>query len=128
MAVRDCIIGGTAYARLAGRGLSFKDLRRYPLMLIERDSNSRAAIDAFAAAHGAVFSPALELGSNDLLARCAAINLGLAVVTKEFTDIDGASLYEIPFTPDFPVRAVGLIKLKGVGLPYAADRFAGMFM
>jgi len=126
LTIRDCIIGGTKYAHLTERGLTFRDLAKYPLMLLEKNSNTRRLLDKFAAANGYAFSPAIELDSSDLLVRCAGINLGIAVVTREFTGIDNASVFEIPFHPRFPERAVGLIKLKGVGLSYAAGRFVNM--
>ncbi|MCL1818761.1 MAG: LysR family transcriptional regulator, partial [Spirochaetaceae bacterium] len=102
LTVNDCVVGGKKYEWLRGTKISFDDLKKYPLMLLEKDSNSRAAQDRFAAANGHILSPALELGSSDLLADCVKINLGLGIVTKEFTDIDGSSMFELPFYPEFP--------------------------
>jgi len=128
LTICDCFVGGVKYAKLRETGITPKDLDELPLMLLERDSNSRRAQDRFAAANGFVLSPAIELGSSDLIARCVKINLGIAVVTKEFTDIDGVSIFEIPFTPRFPERAIGLVRLTGVGLSHAAAGFAEMFI
>jgi len=122
--IRDCVIGGSKYAHLCKKGITFPDFKNLNLMLLERDSNSRRAQDRFASLNGYMLSPSIELGSSDLLTDCVKINLGVAVVTKEFTDIDGVSVFEIPIKPEFPERAVGMIKLKGVGLSYAAGSFA----
>ena len=125
--IRDCVIGGPKYSYLIHSGITFKDFSELPLMLLERDSNSRLIQDRFAANNGYVLSPSIELASCDLLANCVRINLGLAIITREFTDIDNSTIFEIPFTPQFPERAVGMVKLKGVGLSRAAESFAGMF-
>ena len=127
LAVRDCVIGGVKYSGLCKKGITFKELSGLPLMLLETDSNSRRAQDRFAAANGYILSPAVELGSSDLITRCVKINLGVAIVTKEFTDIDNETVFEIPFTPEFPERAIGMIRLKNVGLSHAAGNFAEMF-
>ena len=127
-AVNDCIIGGTKYSNLCKNGISFEDLDELPLMLLEKDSNSRIIQDSFAAANGYIFSPSIELGSSDLLINCVKINLGLAIVTKEFTDIDNTAVFEIPFIPQFPKRAIGMVRLTGVGLSHAAGSFAEMFL
>ena len=126
--IRDCVISGTKYANLFENGISFRELSELPLMLLERDSNSRRTQDRFAAANGYILSPSIELGSSDLLANCVRINLGVAIVTKEFTDIDNETIFEIPFSPEFPARAIGLIRLKGVALSHAARSFADMFI
>jgi len=127
LTVRDCVIGGTRFAGLCANGISFGDLAELPLMLLERDSNSRRAQDAFATANGYTLSPAMELGSSDTLTRCVKVNLGVAIVTKEFTEIDNETVFEIPFTPRFPERAIGLVRMKGAGLSHAAESFTGMF-
>jgi len=126
--IRDCLIGGTKFSHLKTKTVTFKELSDLPLMLLERDSTSRRAQDRFAAANGFSLTPAIELGSSDLLARCVRINLGVAIVTKEFTDIDDETVFEIPFAPRFPERAIGLIKIKGAALSHAAGSFAEMFM
>ena len=127
LAVRDCVIGGAKYAHLCKNGISFGDFNKLPLMLLERDSNSRRALDRFAEENGYALSPAIELGSSDLLTRCVRINLGVAVVTREFTDIDGETIFEIPFSPAFPERAIGLARPRGAGLSHAAESFVKMF-
>ena len=121
--IHDCIIGGTKYKNLRNAYLNFEQLNRLPLMLLDKGSNSRRFQDKFASANGYILSPAIELGGGDLLVSCAKINLGLAIVTKEFTDIDNKTIFEIPFKPSFPKRAVGLVKLKGVSLSHAAESF-----
>jgi DNA-binding transcriptional LysR family regulator len=126
LTVRDCLIGGAKYSYFCDKGLSIAELGGLPLMLLEKASNSRRLQDKFAAGLGHTLSPVMELGSMDLLVSCVKINLGLAIVTKEFTDIDNKTVFEIPLTPVFPARAIGLIKLRGVSLSHAAASFVDL--
>jgi DNA-binding transcriptional LysR family regulator len=100
-------------------------MQHYPLMLLEKESNSRQYINAYAKSHGLTLNPAIELGSSHLLAQFAQINLGLTFVIKEFASdyIDGVNLFEIPLSPAIAPRHVGMVKLKGVGLNQAARQF-----
>lgn len=123
--IHDCVVGGSKYADLLETGIKFEDLPNYPLMLLEQESNSRRFLDKFAAEKGITLNPTIELGSSELLLKFAKINLGLAVVIREFsqTEIDNANVFEIPLIPAFPSRAIGLIKLKHVTLSQAASYF-----
>jgi len=124
--VHDCLIGGSRYAELAKRELHLEELLSWPHLLLERESNSRRYIDAYAGKHGVELKPNIELGSYDLLVQFAKANIGLAFAVREFTDkhFDNRDLFEIPLLPAVPSRYVGMIKLKGVALSYAATRFA----
>ncbi len=123
MEINDCIIGGKGFESLR-KGIRLDQLNDYPLMLLERDSNSRRRFDDFALKNGVILNPNIELGSSDLLVRFVKINLGLACVTRQLTkEIDNESIFEIPLTPKIPKRSIGLIKLKGVTLSSAASSF-----
>jgi len=124
--VQDCLIGGSRYAGLAKTGLKLDELNDFPLLLLEKESNSRRYMDAYAASLGMTFKPSIELGSYGLLEQFAKANIGLAFAVREFTNdhFDGQTLFEIPLDPPVPPRSVGMVKLKGVALSYAANRFA----
>lgn len=123
--VHDCLICGTRYAALAREGLTLGELPRHPLLMLERASATRRSLDEYATANGVSLSPAIELGSSDLLVRFAKINLGIAFVIREFAldAIDGKTLFEIPLTPPPPERAVGMVRLKNIPVSIAAARF-----
>jgi len=124
--VQDCLIGGSRYAGLAADGLSLAMLKEWPLLLLERESNSRRYVDAYASGQGVELKPNIELGSYDLLVQFAKANIGLAFAVREFTceHFDKNTLFEIPLDPPVPPRSVGMVKLKGVAFSYAANRFA----
>jgi len=126
--VQDCLIGGVKYAHLAENGISLRELKEYPLLMLEKESNTRLYLDKYAESNGALLSPNIEFGSSEFLVSFARINLGLAFVIREFTikEIDNESIFEIPVLPPIPTRSIGLVKLKDVALSYAAERFANI--
>ncbi|MDR1689814.1 MAG: LysR family transcriptional regulator [Clostridiales bacterium] len=123
--IHDCVVGGTKYAHLAENGIELSELENFQLMLLEKESNSRRALDKFAESLGSKLNPGIELGSYDLLLKFAKINLGLAVVVREFSqnEIDGEKIFEIPVRPEFPKRAIGIIKSKTNEISNAAEIF-----
>jgi DNA-binding transcriptional LysR family regulator len=123
--IHDCVVGGTKYAHLAENGIELSELENYQLMLLEKESNSRRVLDSFIEGLGLRLNPGIELGSYDLLLKFAKINLGLAVVVREFSqnEIDGEKIFEIPVRPEFPKRAIGIIKSKTNEISNAAELF-----
>lgn len=123
--VHDCLVCGSKYKHLAEKGLSIKELNEYPLLMLEGDSNTRRFIDDYALGHDVILNSKIELGSNDLLIDFAKINLGLTFGTREYIKdkLDGETLFEIPLLEEVPSRSIGLVKLKGIALSYAASKF-----
>ncbi|MDD6175868.1 MAG: LysR family transcriptional regulator [Firmicutes bacterium] len=126
MAVQDTFVAGEKYAALRGREVSWQELARLPLILLEPASNSRRHLDQTAAQNGVTLKPSIELGAHSLLVKFAAIGLGVACVTKEFAGdlIVQGNLFELSLTPPIPQRGVGLATLQGLPLSFAAARFA----
>ena len=74
---------------------------------------------------GIQISPEFELGSFDLLLQFAKINLGIACVTKEFSEdyLSNGLLHEVQLAETIPKREIGVCYLKSVPLSRAATRF-----
>lgn len=127
--VQDCLVGGTKYKDLAKTGLNIKDIKNYPVLILESKTTARKYIDQYATENGVDINPLIELGSNDLLLEFAKINFGLSFVIKEYTKkhIDNESLFEIKLTPEIKNRHLAIVKLKKVALSHAAKGFASLF-
>ena len=125
MQLNDCLLSGKKYSGLAETGLNIKQLNEYPLLLLEKASSTRRFLDSFSETYGTILQPAIELGSTDLLLKFAQIDLGLTFAAKEFVqeELDKGLLFEIPLSPKIPPRSIGLIRLGGIPLSYAADKF-----
>ena len=128
MPIRDCFVAGEKYAYLAGSVMNLRDLRNYPVLMLEKTSNSRKQMDIFLAGHNAGIQPVIELGSLTLLAEFAKIGLGIALTVKEDVQemLNRQELYELRFTEELPVRHIGLIQMKDVTLSYAAKTFVNI--
>lgn len=127
--VQDVLVGGSEYKDLAESGIELGQLSKYPVLLLERDSNTRKFLDEYALENGFKFSPQFELAATSLLIRFAQINLGLTVLTKQFSQdvVDNCKLFEIPIYPPIPKRHIGMLRLKNVEYSNAAREFAAMF-
>ena len=124
--VRDCFVSGERYKKAADYKISLKELTEYPLLLLEKTSNTRRSIDDFSKAHGITLEPEIELGSIDLLVQFAKTGLGIACVIRDFVtnEIENGELYEIKLTEEMPPRKIGIVTLKNVPVSAAVKRFS----
>lgn len=125
LAQQDCLVGGKAYAHLAGEALPLAELSRYPLLLLEQGSNTRRFLDEYALSYGVQLTPEFELGSMDLLAQFARSGFGLAFAVRNFVseELAAGQLLEIPLTPPVPERHIGIATLRDVPLSAASKKF-----
>lgn len=123
--VHDTFVAGNKFASLKNCRLLPQDVGQLPLILLERDSNSRRYVDDWFLSHGVQLRPEIELGSHDLLLEFAKINLGVSCVTREFAkkELDNGELFELDLLHPIPVRSVGICTLRSVTVPLAARAF-----
>lgn len=123
--IQDCFVAGEKYEYLARKTMKLSDLKKYPILTLEKASNSRKQMDIFLAGKGIELQPAIELGSLGLLSGFAKIGLGVAATIKEDVQdmLDRHELYELKFNEGLPKRHIGLVRLKNVNLSFAAKAF-----
>ena len=94
--IHDIFVCGAKYKHILSNPISFDEVAKLPLILLEPKSNSRKYVENYLISKGIKISPEFELGSHDLLLEFAKINLGIACVTKEFSQeyINKGLLYE----------------------------------
>jgi LysR family cyn operon transcriptional activator len=122
MVVQDCLVCGEKYKKLGYRRQPLAEVVRHPLLLLEKNSNSRRYIDAYFHRHGLTAAPDYELGNFDLLIHFAKHDFGIACVIKNFIqeELDKGNLYEIKPIEKIPPRHIGVARLKEVPLSAAA--------
>lgn len=125
MDIHDCFVVGYKYRELAEKPISIRDLVKYPIMLLEKSSNSRRFVEAFFLERGVEIKPEFELGNMELLEQFAYVGLGAACIIKEFfwEEIESAQIRVVPLIEEIPARGIGLISLKVVPLTSAAKKF-----
>ncbi|MHB1454824.1 MAG: LysR family transcriptional regulator [Saccharofermentanales bacterium] len=125
MDIHDCFVVGEKYKYLTNAKITLRSLTEFPLMLVEKGSNSRRFIEDFFQNHKIRLVPDFELGNFELLSQFAMINLGIACVIKEFflQELDTRQLFEISLKEEIPARGIGVASLQMVPLSAAAKEF-----
>ncbi len=123
--VHDIFVCGEKYKNILANPLTFDELVKFPLIFLEPKSVSRKYVEDYMISKGIQISPEFELGSFDLLLQFAKINLGIACVTKEFSEdyLSNGLLHEVQLAETIPKREIGVCYLKSVPLSRAATRF-----
>jgi len=130
MEIRDCFVAGAKYAYLADSVMRLRDLRKYPILMLEENSASRKQMDLFLAGYDIEIKPAIELESLTLLSEFAKIGLGIAATIKEDVHgmLDRHELFELRFLEVLSKRNIGLVQLKNVNLSFASEAFKKSIM
>ena len=127
--VQDCFVYSPRFFPDLPPRLSWGELARMPLILLENASSTRRELDAQAAAQGVRWAPEIELGSLDLLVEFALSGLGIAAAVVGFIapQLADGSLRLIQLSPPIPSRAIGMVWHKNAPLPHAASAFVEGF-
>ncbi len=123
--IQDIFVYGDKFRKILAKPIKLKDLVKLPLIFFEPKSNSRKYVEDYILSKGIQISPEFELGSHDLLLEFARINLGVACVTKEFSEqyLRKGLLFEAQLIEEIPKRSIGICSLKSVPLSPAATKF-----
>ena len=123
--IQDTFVYGERFKKILAKPLSLHELVKLPLIFLESKSNSRKYVEDYLISKGIQIAPEFELGSHDLLLEFAKINLGIACVTKEFSQdyLTKGLLSEVQLTEEIPRRNVGVCFLKSVPLSPASTKF-----
>jgi len=125
MSVQDIFVASDKYSDLIRTSIDLRDITRYPLLMLEKNSSTRRNIDMYFKSIGAFITPEIELESVDLLVDFAKIGLGIACVLKE-SAIDALSkkeIFEVQTKEKLPPRKLGLVSMKAVPLSKASTKF-----
>ncbi len=123
--IQDIFVCGEKFRSSLSGPVDLDQLAKLPLIFLESKSNSRHYVEDYMISKGIKMSPDFELGSHDLLLEFARINLGVACVTKEFSQdyLDQGLLYEVQLLEEIPKRSIGICYLNSVSLSPAAKKF-----
>lgn len=126
--VQDIFVAGNRFESLKDKILSLEEIAEFPLILLERTSNSRHYLDTFFLSRGIQLKPEIELGSHDLVLEFVKSNLGIACVTQEFSShyLADGSLFALSAKEPIPPRNIGICMLKGVSLTPSGRAFISL--
>lgn len=106
------------------RSVTLADIAQYPLLLLDKGSNSRRQLDQMLARAGLIPKVVMELGSIEVIKRYVEINLGVSIIpgfTAE-AEIRAGRLHAIRLDW-LPSRAVGVVRRRKGYLSPAAQMF-----
>lgn len=126
--IHDVFVAGKDYYSLRHHKLSIKDLAKYPILVLEKDTVTRSFFDALLKRYQVSITPEIELGSIDLLIDLAQIGLGIAFAPQEYmTDqLAQKKLFLVTISEDIPPRYLGAVTNSTVPLPVAAQKFMNL--
>lgn len=124
LSIHDIFVANSRFAHLS-EGITPAQLTELPLIMLEKQANSRRCVDNALLELGLQVNVEIELGSHDLLLDFARNGLGVSCVVQEFsrTDLQQGSLIEIPVCPPLPPRSIAAAHLKDIPLPVPAKAF-----
>jgi DNA-binding transcriptional LysR family regulator len=122
MNIQDCFIVGQKYKHLSGTKRHISEIANYPMLLLEKTSNTREYIDGYFEENSIVVTPDFEFPNIDLLIHFAKYDFGIACVMENFADdiLKNSPLYKINLIEKIPPRSMSVAWLKDLPLTSAA--------
>ena len=112
--IQDCFIVGETYKDLVGKDLTLEDINNYPLVFQAHGSTTRRFLDDFAARHGIIFKPDLDLAGFSLVLEFTEIGFGIGYATVDYIqdELKSGKLFKINVSPSIPKREIGIAYSK----------------
>ena len=125
MLLNDTFVTGGKFADLAEEKLTLAELKKYPLIFMDKNTVARRSLDAFLQSIGVSLQPAIEVGSWDLMKRLVARGLGIGVIPREYItkEKENGALFELQTDVALPTRSVGMLLHKSTPISYAVHCF-----
>ena len=129
MRLNDVFVAGEKYNELAGKKVSLADLKKYPLILMDKNTVARRFLDTFLSSVGVKLQPSIEVGSWDLMKRLVRRGMGIGVIPREYAQgaIADGTLFEVQTDPILPARSIGMLLPKNQPISYALHSFIQYF-
>lgn len=123
---QDVFVGNQAYFNYRGRSLSFWELQKLPLLMLDRKSTTSEFLHNLFSRHNLNLVPEVELSSNDLLIDLARIGLGIAFV-PDYALPDDNNLYRLKLEETLPSRYLALATNDQIPPSIAVQKFIQYF-
>lgn len=122
---RDIFIANRQqYAHLKDQVLSFEELLKYPILMLDKNSMTSEFLHGLCQQRHLDLVPEIELSSNDLLIDLARIGLGIAFVPEFCLPEDDPDLFQLTTAEAIPSRQI----VVGCGDPLSVSEAAKYFI
>ena len=129
MRLNDVFITSDKFPELTTGVHSLSELKKYPLVLMDKNTVSRRSTDNFFTSLGVELQPSIEVGSWDLMKRLVASGMGVGVIPREYITamLEEQTLSLIKMDIALPARSVGMLLKKNAPVSYALHCFIDEF-
>ena len=124
---RDVFVASDTYSELKGKKLSFRQLLKYPILMLDKNSTTNEFLHRLFQQHQLDLVPEIELTSNDLLIDLARIGLGIAFIPDYCISDKTEGIYVLETKEDLPERELVIAYNEHLPLSRAANEFLSYF-
>ncbi len=124
---RDVFIAGNTFRDLEGKTLSFSQLLRYPILMLDKNSTTNEFLHQVFQQHQLDLVPEIELTSNDLLIDLARIGLGIAFVPDYCVLNNQKDIFILDTKEELPERELAIAYNEQLPLSRASTEFLSYF-
>lgn len=124
---RDIFIAGNTFSDLKGQTLSFAQLLRYPILMLDKNSTTNEFLHQVFQQHQLDLVPEIELTSNDLLIDLARIGLGIAFIPDYCISDTSKDIFKLQTKEELPERELAIAYNEHLPLSKASMEFLSYF-
>lgn len=119
----DVFIANPAYFDLAEKEISFQELNRYPILMLDKKSATSEFLRSLFLQRQLELIPQIELASNDLLIDLAKIGLGIAFVPDYCLSSEMKDLIVLRTKEQIPARRLAVSTNSNLPVSASAEEF-----
>ena len=123
----DVFIANQDFAELKGKKLSYQELSKYPILMLDKHSTTSEYLHRLFQQHQLDLVPEIELTSNDLLIDLARIGLGIAFIPNFCLSEQTCDLFAVQTEEELPERELVIAYNEQVLTSKAAKEFLSFF-
>lgn len=123
----DVFIAGNAFKNLKDEKLTLKELSRYPILMLDKNSTTNEFLHRLFQQHQLDLVPEIELTSNDLLIDLARIGLGIAFLPDYCIAGNMTGLFIVDTKEELPERELVIAYNEQMPLSKAVQEFLSYF-
>ena len=124
---RDVFIAGNTFQKLKGETLTFSQLLKYPILMLDKNSTTNEFLHQVFQQHQLDLVPEIELTSNDLLIDLARIGLGIAFVPDYCISPDSEDVFILHTKEELTERELAIAYNEHLPLSRASMEFLSYF-
>ena len=124
---KDVFIANKSFEQLKGQKLSYEQLSKYPILMLDKRSTTSEFLHRLFQQHHLDLVPEIELTSNDLLIDLARIGLGIAFIPDFCIQEPNDDLFIVETEEELPTRELVIAHNEQIPLTKASEEFFKLF-